>query len=153
MTESKRQQKFSKLIQKDLGDIFQRDKMGIFSQTFVTIAEVKITPDLSIANGDHLVVAHAAAVLAETNPVPGELLGDESHIRQLFLGEFLLSRVGDRAEQRAHRMFAIIIFARTGAVAVFSLEMSSEQLTARLLSQTSQVGSDAMRRGARPMNA
>lgn len=49
MTESKRQQKFSKLIQKDLGDIFQRDKMGVFSQTFVTIAEVKITPDLSLA--------------------------------------------------------------------------------------------------------
>ncbi len=47
--ESKRQQKFSRLILKDLGDIFQRDKMGIFSNTFVTIADVKITPDLSLA--------------------------------------------------------------------------------------------------------
>lgn len=49
MNESKRQQKFSKLIRKDLSEIFQKDKMGIFRNSFVTIAEVKITPDLSLA--------------------------------------------------------------------------------------------------------
>lgn len=49
MTESTRQQKYSRLIQKDLSDIFQKDKMGIFGGSFVTIAEVRITPDLSIA--------------------------------------------------------------------------------------------------------
>lgn len=49
MNESKRQQKFSKLIQRDLSDIFQKDKPGIFSNTFVTVADVKITPDLSVA--------------------------------------------------------------------------------------------------------
>ena len=47
--ESKRQQKFSRLILKDLGNIFQRDKMGIFSNTLVTIADVRVTPDLSLA--------------------------------------------------------------------------------------------------------
>ena len=49
MNESKRQQKFSRLIQRDLSDIFQKDKQGIFSNTFVTVADVKISPDLSIA--------------------------------------------------------------------------------------------------------
>ncbi|UII34417.1 30S ribosome-binding factor RbfA [Fulvivirga ulvae] len=49
MNESKRQQKFSKLIQRDLSDIFQKDKMGIFANTFVTVADVTISPDLSIA--------------------------------------------------------------------------------------------------------
>ena len=49
MNESKRQQKVAKLLQKDLGDIFQRDVRGILGGAFVTIADVKITPDLSIA--------------------------------------------------------------------------------------------------------
>lgn len=49
MNESKRQQKFSRLIQRDLSDIFQKDKMGIFANTFVTVADVIMSPDLSIA--------------------------------------------------------------------------------------------------------
>lgn len=49
MGESTRQQKYSKLIQKDLSDIFQKDKMGIFGGSFVTIADVRVTPDLSMA--------------------------------------------------------------------------------------------------------
>ncbi|MEQ8926812.1 MAG: ribosome-binding factor A [Fulvivirga sp.] len=49
MNETTRQQKYSKLIQKDLSEIFQKDKMGIFGNAFVTIADVLITPDLSIA--------------------------------------------------------------------------------------------------------
>ncbi|HNP17562.1 MAG TPA: 30S ribosome-binding factor RbfA [Fulvivirga sp.] len=47
--ESTRQQKYSKLIQKDLSDIFQKNKSGLFTNVLVTIAEVKISPDLSIA--------------------------------------------------------------------------------------------------------
>ncbi|QSE98572.1 ribosome-binding factor A [Fulvivirga lutea] len=49
MNESTRQQKYSKLIQKDLSEIFQKDKIGIFGKAFVTIADVLVTPDLSIA--------------------------------------------------------------------------------------------------------
>ncbi len=49
MEESTRQQKYSKLIQKDISDIFQKDKMGIFSNTFVSVVDVKVTADLSIA--------------------------------------------------------------------------------------------------------
>jgi ribosome-binding factor A len=49
MNESKRQQKVAKLLLKDLGEIFQRDTRGILSGAFVTISDVQITPDLSIA--------------------------------------------------------------------------------------------------------
>ena len=47
----------------------------------------------------------------------------------------------------AHRKAGMKEELRTGAVAVFSLEMSAEQLAARLLSQTAEITSDNMRRG------
>ncbi|MEO1053890.1 MAG: 30S ribosome-binding factor RbfA [Bacteroidota bacterium] len=49
MNESKRQQKFAKLIQKDLSEIFQRDTRGILDNAFITVAHVTMSPDLSIA--------------------------------------------------------------------------------------------------------
>lgn len=49
MNESMRQQKVAKLLLKDLGEIFQRDTRGILGGAFVTISDVGITPDLSIA--------------------------------------------------------------------------------------------------------
>ena len=49
MNESKRQQKFSRLIQKDLSDILQKDKYGIRGGDFVTVADVEISADLAIA--------------------------------------------------------------------------------------------------------
>jgi ribosome-binding factor A len=44
--ESKRQQKYSRQIQKDLSDIFQKDMKGAFGPAFITITEVKVSPDL-----------------------------------------------------------------------------------------------------------
>ncbi len=44
-----RQQKYAKLIQKELSDIFQRDRRGILGNSFVTIMEVRMSPDLSVA--------------------------------------------------------------------------------------------------------
>ena len=49
MAGTTRQQKFSRLIQKELSDIFQRDKRGILDNAFITIADVKVSPDLSVA--------------------------------------------------------------------------------------------------------
>ncbi|CAN5150264.1 30S ribosome-binding factor RbfA [soil metagenome] len=49
MSGTVRQQKFSKLIQKELSDIFQRDQRGLLGNEFVTIMEVHISPDLSVA--------------------------------------------------------------------------------------------------------
>jgi ribosome-binding factor A len=47
--ETKRQQKFGHQIQKDLSDIFQKEFKEIFGRGLVTVTEVKISPDLSVA--------------------------------------------------------------------------------------------------------
>ena len=49
MAESTRQQKYSKLIQKELSDIFLRDKRGILDNAFITIADVRMSTDLGVA--------------------------------------------------------------------------------------------------------
>lgn len=49
MAGTTRQQKFSRLIQKELSDVFQRDKRGILGNTFITIADVRVSPDLGVA--------------------------------------------------------------------------------------------------------
>jgi ribosome-binding factor A len=47
--ESTRQQKVAKLIQKELGDIFQRQAGSLFGGAFFTLTKVQVSPDLSIA--------------------------------------------------------------------------------------------------------
>jgi len=47
--ESKRQQKFAGVIQKDLAEIFQREGMKYLPNTLVTITKVRVTPDLALA--------------------------------------------------------------------------------------------------------
>jgi ribosome-binding factor A len=49
MAGTTRQHKFSRLILKELSDVFQRDKHGILGNTFITIADVKVSPDLGVA--------------------------------------------------------------------------------------------------------
>ena len=47
--ETKRQQKFAGIIQKDLAEIFQREGSNYLPNTMVTVTKVRITPDLAIA--------------------------------------------------------------------------------------------------------
>lgn len=49
MSGTVRQQKYGRLIQKELSDIFLKDKRGFLGNAFITIAEVKLSPDLSVA--------------------------------------------------------------------------------------------------------
>ncbi len=49
MSGTVRQQKYGRLIQKELSDIFLKDKKGFLGHAFITIAEVRLSPDLSIA--------------------------------------------------------------------------------------------------------
>ena len=49
MAGSTRQQKYSKLILKELSDIFLKDKRGILENAFITIADVRMSPDLGVA--------------------------------------------------------------------------------------------------------
>ena len=46
--ESKRQQKFARVIQKDLGELFQRDGNTLLPNTMITVTKVRTTPDLGI---------------------------------------------------------------------------------------------------------
>ena len=45
-----RQHKYSKLILRDLAEIFQRDYRDSFGPAFVTLTSVEVSPDLSIAS-------------------------------------------------------------------------------------------------------
>lgn len=47
--DSKRQLKFARLIQRDLGELFQREFKHIFGQAFITVKSVEISPDLSVS--------------------------------------------------------------------------------------------------------
>ncbi|HTN21039.1 MAG TPA: 30S ribosome-binding factor RbfA [Pelobium sp.] len=46
--ESKRQQKFARVIQKDLGEIFQREGNNYLPNAMITVTKVRATPDLGI---------------------------------------------------------------------------------------------------------
>ncbi|RIW18451.1 30S ribosome-binding factor RbfA [Algoriphagus lacus] len=47
--ESKRQQKHAKLLQKELGDIFQKEAKHLVGRAMVTITRVLVSPDLGFA--------------------------------------------------------------------------------------------------------
>jgi ribosome-binding factor A len=47
--ESTRQLKVSRLLQKDLGEIFQRESSSLFHKAMITVTKVHVTPDLNIA--------------------------------------------------------------------------------------------------------
>ncbi len=49
MSGTVRQQKYGKLIQKELSEIFLLDKRSITGNAFITILEVRMSPDLSVA--------------------------------------------------------------------------------------------------------
>jgi ribosome-binding factor A len=47
--ESTRQLKFARLIQKELGEIFQRDAKSVLEGAFITLTKVTVSPDLALA--------------------------------------------------------------------------------------------------------
>ncbi|KYG84404.1 30S ribosome-binding factor RbfA [Roseivirga seohaensis] len=49
MTQSKRQLKFSKLIQKEISEIFQKEYSAKFIGSLVTVSDVSMSPDLGLA--------------------------------------------------------------------------------------------------------
>lgn len=47
---TQRQLKFSRLIQKELGEIFQRDTKNVFGKNdLISVTEVRVSPDLGVA--------------------------------------------------------------------------------------------------------
>lgn len=47
--DSTRQLKVSRLIQKELGEIFQRETRVFFGNALITVTQVRVSPDLSVA--------------------------------------------------------------------------------------------------------
>ncbi len=66
--DSRRQLKYAKLIQKELSEIFQKDKKSLFGNAFVTITSVDVSPDLGLAKVhlSFMLVEDKNAILALT---------------------------------------------------------------------------------------
>ncbi|MBA3901652.1 MAG: 30S ribosome-binding factor RbfA [Bacteroidetes bacterium] len=47
--ETTRQKKVARLLQKELGELFQRESRNMFNGAFITVTIVRISPDLSFA--------------------------------------------------------------------------------------------------------
>ena len=107
MAGSTRQQKYSRLIQKELGDIFLRDKRGILENAFISIAAVRMSPDLSVAKVylSMLLAKEQEKILANINARKSEIrkaLGDRIGKQVRIIPEIVFFK--DEIEERASRI-------------------------------------------------
>jgi ribosome-binding factor A len=106
-----RQQKYGRLIQKELSDIFFRDKRSILDNAFITVAEVKMSPDLSVAKVflSMTLAKNKNAILAGINSHKSEIrkaLGDRIRNQARIVPELVF--VIDEVEENAQRMEELI---------------------------------------------
>jgi ribosome-binding factor A len=111
MGESTRQQKYAKLVQKELSDIFLRDQRGILDNAFVTIADVKMSPDLSVARVfiSMLLAKEKDRVLENINSRKGEIrkaLGNRIGKQVRIIPELIF--IKDEVEENATRIDELI---------------------------------------------
>jgi ribosome-binding factor A len=96
MSGTVRQQKYSKLIQKELSEIFLRDKKGILGNAFITIADVRMSPDLSVAK-----VYFSMTLTKDKNAILNKIESHKSEIRKA---------LGDRIRNQARIIPALVFF-------------------------------------------
>jgi ribosome-binding factor A len=111
MAGSTRQSKFSRLIQKELSDIFQKDKKNILGNSFITIADVKVSPDLATARifVSMMLVKDKQGTLGKINAHKREIrkaLGDKIGKQVRIVPELIF--ILDELEENAMRMDALI---------------------------------------------
>ncbi len=111
MTGSTRQQKVAKLIQKEMSEIFQRDRRGLLDNAFLSIAEVRVSPDLSVAKLyiSMMLVKDKQALLDKINDHKKEfrkLLGDKVG-KQLRIVPEIVFYI-DEVEEKAQKLDDII---------------------------------------------
>ena len=111
MAETTRQQKYSKLILKELSDIFLRDKRGILDNAFITIADVRMSPDLSVARIyiSMLLVKEKEKVLENITSRKGEIrkaLGNRIGKQVRIIPELIFFK--DEVEENATRLDELI---------------------------------------------
>lgn len=111
MTGSTRQQKVAKLLQKEMSDIFQRDRRGLLENAFLSIVEVRVSPDLSVAKLylSMMLVKDKQALLNKINDHKKEfrkLLGDKVG-KQLRIVPEIVFYI-DEVEENAQKLDDII---------------------------------------------
>jgi ribosome-binding factor A len=111
MAASTRQQKYAKLIQKELSEIFLRDKRGILENTFVTIADVRMSPDLGVAKVyiSMLLAKEKEKILDNINSHKGEIrkaLGNRIGKQVRVIPELVFYK--DEVEENATRLDELI---------------------------------------------
>lgn len=111
MAGSTRQLKFGRLIQKEISDIFQRDKRGILDNAFVTVADVKVSPDLGVAKIyiSMMLAKDKAAVLEKITKRKGEIrkaLGEKIRKQVRIIPELIFFL--DEVEENAQRMDSLL---------------------------------------------
>jgi ribosome-binding factor A len=111
MAGSTRQQKFSRLIQKELSDVFQRDKRGILENTMISISDVTVSPDLSVATIfiSMMLVKDKQKLLEKLNTHKREIrkaLGDKIGKQVRIVPELVFNI--DETEENAQRIEDII---------------------------------------------
>ena len=80
--DSKRQQKYARLIQKELGELFQRDSKSLFEGAFISVTNVRVSPDMGVVKVylSFLLAKDKQAlldkVIANTKPIR-KMLGDK----------------------------------------------------------------------------
>ena len=106
-----RQQKYGRLIQKELSDIFFRDKRSILDNAFITVAAVQMSPDLSVAKVylSMTLAKNKNVVLASINSHKSEIrkaLGDRIRNQARIVPELVFFI--DEVEENAQRMEELI---------------------------------------------
>jgi ribosome-binding factor A len=111
MAASTRQLKFGRLIQKEVSDIFQRDRKGILEHSFITIADVRVSPDLSVAKIyiSMMLEKDKQAILERLNTRKGEIrkeLGNRIRKQVRIIPEIIFYI--DEVEENAQRIESLI---------------------------------------------
>lgn len=111
MAGSTRQQKFGRLIQKELSEIFQKDKRGILDKTFVTISDVDMSADLGVAKVyiSMMLAKDKVQTLERINKGKGEIrkaLGERIRKQVRVIPELIF--MIDETEEKALKIEALI---------------------------------------------
>lgn len=111
MAGSTRQHKFGRLIQKELSEIFQRDKRGILDNAFITIADVKMSADLGVAKVyiSMMLAKDKQHILDKLNRGKGEIrkaLGEKIRNQARIIPELIF--IIDETEEKAYKIEELI---------------------------------------------
>lgn len=85
--DSRRQQKFGKLIQKELGEIFLRIGKSIYGDVFTTVTHVTVSPDLGVAK------IYLSFLLSKDNKATLQLFRENTAKIRLELGNRIRNQV------------------------------------------------------------